>query len=79
MQAKSDTQAIASTSFCGHVLVSSAHADVLDWLGRDLVALKMEKVVESMARMMSEQLKLTPRRANLAILTRVLIFCIASQ
>jgi hypothetical protein len=38
--------------------------------------LKMAKDDEIMARMMSEQLKLTPRRANLAMRTRVLIFYI---
>ena len=35
----------------------------------------MEKVVESMARTMRLQLKLTPRSAILAIRTRVLTFC----
>lgn len=50
-----------------------AHAGILLWSGRILVALKMANEAESMDRMMREQLKLTPRRANLAILTRVLI------
>jgi len=42
--------------------------------GRALVALKMANEAEIIARMMRLQLKLTPRRANLAIRTRVLIF-----
>ena len=46
---------------------------LLCW-GRALVALKMEKLVESIDKTMREQLKLTPRSANLAIRTRVLIF-----
>ncbi len=44
------------------------------WAGSDLVALKMANEVESMERMIKLQLKLTPRRANLAIRTLVLIF-----
>lgn len=42
--------------------------------GMCLVALKMENVVASIARTIKEQLKLTPRRKNLAILTLVLDF-----
>jgi len=38
------------------------------------VALNMEKVVESMDKTMRLQLKLTPRRANFAIRTRVFTF-----
>lgn len=43
--------------------------------GRVLVALKMANEDESMDKMIKLQLKLTPRSANLAIRTRVLIFC----
>lgn len=42
--------------------------------GSVLVALKIEKVVESIARTIREQLKFVPRRHILAIRTLVLIF-----
>ena len=60
---------------CGHVFWCGAHAGELLLVGRLRVALKMEKVVESIARTMRLQLKLTPRRAIFAIRTRVLTFC----
>ena len=64
------------TRSSGHVSVFPLQGSMEPLLaGRSLVALKMEKDEEIMARTMREQLKLTPRRANLAILTRVLIFC----
>jgi hypothetical protein len=79
IHARSETQAMERTRICGHVFVSSAQEGILLWSGKDRVELKMVRVVESMARIMSEQLKLTPRRANLAIRTRVLILCARSQ
>ena len=39
------------------------------------MALKMVTVVVTMERMISEQLKLTPRRKNLAARTRIFAFC----
>lgn len=74
MQAARETQAIERTSFWGHVLVFSAQDGILLWLGSALVALKIAKEADTMERMMREQLKLTPRRANLANRTRALIF-----
>ena len=74
MQANKETQAMDSVSFCGQVFVFSAHAGTPFCWGSDLVALKMVKEDVSMARIIREQLKLTPRRANFAIRTRVLIF-----
>lgn len=44
------------------------------WLGNALVELKMLKDADNMDKIIREQLKLTPRSANLAIRTRVLIF-----
>jgi hypothetical protein len=73
MQARSDTQAMASTSFCGHVSVPPAQGGMPLWLGSARVELKMAKAEESMARMIRLQLKLTPLSANLAIRTLVLI------
>lgn len=43
--------------------------------GSDFVALKIVKVADSMEMMMSAHEKLMPRRKNLAIRTRALIFC----
>lgn len=66
------------TTICGQVFVLGAQGDnVVEPLlssAIDLVLLKMVKDVESMERTIKLQLKLTPRRANLAIRTRVLIF-----
>ena len=64
-----------SKAICGHGLVPLAHGGKLLRGGRFLVALKMVKVVAIMERTMSEQLKLTPRRKNLAARTRILAFC----
>lgn len=52
----------------------AAHGGRLFRAGIFFVALKMENVVASMDRTIREQLKLTPRRKNLAILTLVLDF-----
>jgi hypothetical protein len=45
-------------------------------VGRALVALKIANEDEIMAMIMRLQLKLTPRRANFAMRTRVLTFCV---
>lgn len=68
---------MARASFWGHAMdaVLGAHDGMPLWLGKLFVALKMAKEEESMERMMREQLKPTPRRANLAMRTRVFIFC----
>ena len=60
---------------CGHVFWPCAQGGKELREGMAFVALNMEKVVESMERTMRLQLKLTPRRAILAIRTRVLTFC----
>lgn len=67
---------MARASFWGQALaaVLGAHEGMLLWLCKLFVALKMAKEAESMDRMMREQLKPTPRRANLAMRTRVFIF-----
>lgn len=52
--------------------VPAAHEGILFCAGRALVALKIAKDEDIMARIIREQLKLTPRRANLAMRTRVL-------
>lgn len=74
MQASRERQDMARTSFWGQLLVPLDQEDMPLWSGRALVALKTAKLEDIMARMMREQLKLTPRRANLAMRTRVLIF-----
>jgi hypothetical protein len=74
-QMASETQEAARTSFWGHELVLVAHGGRPFCGGRALVALKIAKEVESMARMIKLQLKLTPRRATLANRTLVLTFC----
>lgn len=51
-----------------------AHGVNLLAAAKDLVELKMAKEEDSIDRMINEQLKLTPRRANLAMRTRVLTF-----
>lgn len=66
-------QATLRTRICGQVLVPVAHAGRPFCAGRLLVAWKIAKEDESIARMMALQLKLTPRSANLAIRTFVLI------
>lgn len=43
---------------------------------RVLVALKMERVIETIARTMRLQLKFTPQRMNLTTLTLVFVFYI---
>ena len=55
-------------------MVLWAHAGKPFIVGKALVALKMANEDEIMAMMMRLQLKFTPRSANLAIRTRVLIF-----
>jgi len=55
--------------------VPEAHAGRLFLVGKALVALKIEKVIESIESTMRLQLKFTPRRKNFAIRTLVLIFC----
>jgi hypothetical protein len=55
--------------------VPTAQAGRLFLGGRALVALKIEKVIESMERTIRLQLKFTPRRKNFAIRTLVFIFC----
>lgn len=69
-------QETANTSICGHVLVPVAHAGRPFCAGRLLVAWKIAKDEESIAKIMVLQLKLTPRSANLAIRTFVLRPCI---
>lgn len=54
------------------MLEPSAHGGKPFRAGICFVALKMENVVASIARTIKEQLKLTPRRKNFAILTLVL-------
>lgn len=68
---------MASVNFCGQAdaCVLGAHGVNLLAAARDLVELKMANEADSIDRMINEQLKLTPRRANLAMRTRVLIFC----
>lgn len=56
-------------------MVLSAHGGRPFIEGRARVALKMANEDEIMAMIIKLQLKLTLRRANLAIRTRVLIFC----
>ena len=68
-----------SRVICGQGFVLTAHGGRLFRGGRLLVALKIEKVVEIMESTMSEQLKLTPRRKNLAARTRILDFYRTSQ
>lgn len=74
MQMSSDKQDAASVKACGTMLVFSAQAGRPFLAVKDLVALKMEKVEPNMASTIRLQLKLTPRRANLAIRTLVLTF-----
>lgn len=78
---KSEKQAMASVSFCGHDVLSvlGAHGGMLLCAASALVELKMANEADSMERMMREQLKPTPRSANLAMRTRVLIFCRGGQ
>ena len=67
-----------STRICGQIGVvgdQDGRDDDPEFLALSVrVALKMEKEADSIERMMRLQLKLTPRRANLAMRTRVLIF-----
>ena len=76
-------QAMTRMVICGQVAWPAAQGgNLFEFMSRggsDLVALKMVKVAESMDRTIREQEKLTPRRRILAILTRVLIFCILGQ
>jgi hypothetical protein len=55
--------------------VPAAHGGRLFRKGSVLVALNMEKVIESMERTMRLQLKLTPLSRNFAMRTLVFIFC----
>jgi hypothetical protein len=71
---KSETQEIERSTFWGQVWVVGAQAGRLFRGGSDLVALKIENVVESMARTMRLHEKLTPRMINFAIRTRFLDF-----
>lgn len=73
MHATSDTHAMVSTSFCGHVSVPLAQGGMPLCVGSALVELKIANDEASMERMMRLQLKLTPRSANLAMRTRALI------
>src|SRR5689334_16161730 len=75
----SDTQAMTSSVICGQVLLFGAQAGSPFRGGSALVALKIVKTAASMESTMSEQLKLTPLSTNLAIRTRVLIFCSSGQ
>lgn len=68
----SDTEEMQRSVICGHGFVVNAHGGRLLRGGMDLVSLKMEKVVASMDSTMSEQLKLTLLRKNLAARTRIL-------
>ncbi len=69
-----ETQAMQSRVTCGHIWCPNAQGGNLFRGGMAFVALNMEKVVESMDKTMRLQLKLTPRRANFAIRTRILTF-----
>lgn len=68
-------QDVTRTTIWGQVFVPSAHAGRLFRAGSCLVALKMEKVMESIERTIRLQLKFTPLRTNFAIRTLVFIFC----
>lgn len=70
-----ETQEMTSRVICGQVCWPLAQAGKLLRFGSSLVALKIEKVVLSMESTISEQVKLVPRRKNLATRTRVLTFC----
>jgi len=69
-----EAQEMQMRVICGQVDWPRAQTGRLLRGGSILVALKIEKVVESIERTMREQLKLTPRRKNLATRTRVLTF-----
>ena len=70
-----ETQEMTSRTIWGVVDVPVAQAGRLFRGGIAFVALKIENVVLSMERTISEHEKLTPRNTILAIRTRVLIFC----
>ncbi len=72
---KSEQDDMVRRTICGQGFVLFAHGGRLLRGGRLLVALKMVTVVVTMERMISEQLKLTPRRKNLAARTRIFAFC----
>ena len=67
---------MVKSKICGHGLELADHAGRPFRGGRALVALKIINVVETKARTIKEQEKLTPRSHILAIRTRVLTFCI---
>ena len=73
-QTASETQETTRSVICGQVCCPAAQGGKLLRGGKDLVALKMVMVVEIMARTIKEQLKLTPRRKNLATRTLFLTF-----
>lgn len=75
MHTASMTDAIEISKTWGQIFWFSAHGGKLFRGGSDFVALKIVKVADSMEMMMSAQEKLMPRRKNLAIRTRALIFC----
>ena len=74
MHTASMTDAIEMSKTWGQIFWFSAHGGRLLRGGSDFVALKIVKVADSMEMMMSAHEKLMPRRKNLAIRTRALIF-----
>ena len=70
-----ETQEMTSRMIWGVGELPEAQTGRLFRDGIDFVALKIEKVVLSMERTISEHEKLTPRNTILAIRTRVLTFC----
>src|SRR6187551_3235325 len=74
MQMTNETHAIERRVIWGQICWFGAHGGRPLRGGRERVVLKIVKTVESMARTMSEQLKLTPLRKNLATRTRFLTF-----
>ena len=78
MDIASDTQAMHKRVICGHVFCLVAHGGEPPLGGNAFDELNIVKVAESMDKTMRLQLKLTPRKAILAIRTRVLTFCLRS-
>lgn len=74
MHTASIMDAMVRSMTCGQIFWFSAHGGRLLRGGSDLVALKIVKVAESIEIMIRAHEKLIPRRKNLAIRTRALIF-----
>ena len=71
-----DSDETTRSTICGQICWPRAHGGRLLRGGRVLVVLKMVNDVESMDSTIRAQLKLTPRRKNLATRTRFLTFYI---